>query len=91
MEAIIKKTRNKQFRFVLKGDNGEPIATSETYTRKEKAVKTLKKYFPKFSIKGMTKYVFTLEKKNDLLKGAVNKSSGSTVSRKKKIYKGKLN
>jgi len=57
MEAVIKKTRNKQWRFNLKGDNGEPIATSETYTRKAKAIQTLKKYFPTFSIKGISMYV----------------------------------
>ena len=50
MKAVIKKTRNKQFRFNLIADNGEKIATSETYKRLSSAVKTLKKYFPKFTI-----------------------------------------
>lgn len=50
MKAIIKKTKNSQFRFNLVGTNGEKIATSETYTRKAKAVQTLKRYFSKFKI-----------------------------------------
>lgn len=50
MKAIIKQTKSKQFRFNLVGNNGEKIATSETYTKKEKAVKTLSKYFPEFAI-----------------------------------------
>lgn len=50
MKAILKKTRNNQFRFNLIGTNGEKIATSETYTRKAKAIQTLKKYFPGFKI-----------------------------------------
>jgi uncharacterized protein YegP (UPF0339 family) len=50
MKAVIKRTRNKEFRFNLIGDNGEKIATSETYTRKAKAIKTLSKYFPEFEV-----------------------------------------
>lgn len=50
MKAVLKKTRNNQFRFNLVGNNGEKIATSETYTSKAMAKKTLKKYFPGFSL-----------------------------------------
>lgn len=48
MKATITKTRNRQFRFNLTGTNGEKVATSETYTRKAKALQTIKKYFPSF-------------------------------------------
>jgi uncharacterized protein YegP (UPF0339 family) len=34
---VIKKTSNGQYRFVLHAANGEPIATSETYTTKAAA------------------------------------------------------
>lgn len=50
MKAILKKTRNNQYRFNLIGTNGEKIATSETYTRKSKAIQTLTKYFKEFPI-----------------------------------------
>lgn len=66
MKAVIKKTKNKQYRFNLIGDNGEKIATSETYTRRVKAIQTLNKYFPKFSIEGLTKYVVSSINKNKL-------------------------
>jgi uncharacterized protein YegP (UPF0339 family) len=36
---VIKKTSNGQYRFVLHAANGEPIATSETYTTKSAAQK----------------------------------------------------
>ena len=36
---VIKKTSNGQYRFVLHAANGEPIATSETYTTKSAARK----------------------------------------------------
>lgn len=45
MKAILKKTSNGEFRFNLIALNGEKIATSETYTRKAKALKTLRTYF----------------------------------------------
>lgn len=48
--AEIKRTRNKQFRFNLIGDNGEIIGTSETYRTKAKAIKTVKTYHPTFKI-----------------------------------------
>lgn len=54
MKAILRKTRNNQFRFNLVGNNGEKIATSETYTSKAMAKKTLKKYFPKFKLDDQT-------------------------------------
>lgn len=54
-KAILKKTRNGQFRFNLIGLNNEPIATSETYTRKAKAVKTLNVYFQSFILTDKTK------------------------------------
>jgi len=55
MKAILKKTSNGQFRFNLIGTNGEKIATSETYTRKAKALQTLNKYFFVFEIVDKTK------------------------------------
>ena len=36
---VIKKTSNGQYRFVLHAANGEPVATSETYTTKSAAKK----------------------------------------------------
>ena len=50
MKAVIKRTRNRQYRFNLIAKNGEKIATSETYITYTKAIKTLKKYFPLFEI-----------------------------------------
>lgn len=55
MKAILKRTRNSEFRFNLVGANGEPIATGETYTKKAMAKKTLNKYFPEFHIIDKTK------------------------------------
>lgn len=55
MKAILRKTRNSQFRFNLIGLNGEKIATSETYTTKAKAKKTLCTYFPSFEVVDKTK------------------------------------
>lgn len=55
MKAILRKTRNKQFRFNLIGRNGEKIATSETYTRKAKAVQTILQYFGVSEIVDKTK------------------------------------
>lgn len=55
MKAVITLTRNREYRFNLIGSNGEKIATSETYTRKAKAVKTLNNYFPSFLIEDKTK------------------------------------
>lgn len=53
--ALIKPTRNGQFRFVLKAPNGEIVATSETYTTKAMAKKTLRKYAPAFEVVDLTK------------------------------------
>lgn len=50
MKAMIKKTKNGQYRFNLVARNGEKIATGETYTRKRNLKKTLSKYFPQFKI-----------------------------------------
>lgn len=36
---VLKSTVNSQYRWVLHAVNGEPILTSETYTRKEMALK----------------------------------------------------
>jgi len=63
MKAVIKKTRNGQWRFNLIANNGEKVATGETYTRKAKAIQTLKECFPKFDIIGYSMYVFELKKK----------------------------
>jgi uncharacterized protein YegP (UPF0339 family) len=54
MKALIKTVKQGklkgQFRFVLKGKNGEIIATSETYTQKHNVKKVLNKYFSLFKI-----------------------------------------
>lgn len=55
MKAIIRKTKNQQFRFNLIGENGEPIATSETYTNKAKAKKTIFVYFPDAEVEDWTR------------------------------------
>jgi uncharacterized protein YegP (UPF0339 family) len=39
---VIKKASNGQFRFNLVASNGQVVATSETYTRKESALETIK-------------------------------------------------
>jgi uncharacterized protein YegP (UPF0339 family) len=38
---VVKKTSNGQFRFNLVVSNGQIVATSETYTRKESALETI--------------------------------------------------
>jgi uncharacterized protein YegP (UPF0339 family) len=61
VKAIIKKiTKGKlmgQFRFILVANNEEPIAQSwtESYTTKQMAIKTIKKYFSNFKIIDLTK------------------------------------
>lgn len=59
MKAIIKIVSHGklkgQFRFVLKAVNGEPIATSETYTQKHNVLDVLTTYFPNFEIVDKTK------------------------------------
>lgn len=66
MKAYIKKiSKGKQvgkFRFVLKGNNGEVIATSGTqsYNQKQSCIQTLENCFPQFEITDTTK-----KKKND--------------------------
>lgn len=59
MKAIIKTVSHGklkgQFRFILKSANGEPIATSETYTQKHNCTELLEKYFPAFEIVDKTK------------------------------------
>ena len=57
MKAIIKKSKNGEFRFNLLGDNGEKIATSEAYKTKQMAVKTLTNCFPAFEVVDETKLV----------------------------------
>ena len=39
-----------QFRFILKAENGEIIATSESYTQKHSCKETLESNFPNFKI-----------------------------------------
>jgi uncharacterized protein YegP (UPF0339 family) len=41
MRFVLKKTSNGQFRFNLVASNGQTIATSETYTRKQSALDTI--------------------------------------------------
>lgn len=58
--AIIKQTRQtkilqgvfltRRFHFVLKGDNGEIIATGEPVSQKHNVMEVLKKYFPEYLI-----------------------------------------
>lgn len=51
--TMVTKGKNRgQFRFTLKGANGETVAVShpETYTRKSKCKQTLLKCFPDFII-----------------------------------------
>ncbi len=54
MKAILKKVshgkQKGQFRFVLKGANGEIIATSETYTQKHNVTEILQVAFPNFEV-----------------------------------------
>jgi uncharacterized protein YegP (UPF0339 family) len=54
MKAIIKKVSHGklkgQFRFVLKGSNGEIIAVGETYTQKHNCIETLQNYFSNFEV-----------------------------------------
>ena len=38
MRAVVKKSRNDQFYFVIVANNGETIAASETYTQKHNAL-----------------------------------------------------
>jgi uncharacterized protein len=42
MRFVVKKSSNGQFRFNLVASNGQIIASSETYTRKESALDTIK-------------------------------------------------
>jgi uncharacterized protein YegP (UPF0339 family) len=57
--AIIKKVskgRQKgEYRFLLIAENGEIIATSETYTAKHNVVDVIKAHFPEFTIVDKTK------------------------------------
>lgn len=56
-KAVITHPRGKykkQFRFVLVGDNSEPLGQSEFYKNREDLMKTLKKYFKDFEIEDKT-------------------------------------
>lgn len=41
MKFVVKKTSNGQFRFNLVSSNGQVVATSESYTRKNSAMDTI--------------------------------------------------
>jgi uncharacterized protein YegP (UPF0339 family) len=41
VKFVVKKTSNGQFRFNLVASNGQVVATSETYTRKQAALDTI--------------------------------------------------
>jgi uncharacterized protein YegP (UPF0339 family) len=41
MKFVVKKTSNDQFRFNLIASNGQVVATSESYTRKQSALDTI--------------------------------------------------
>jgi hypothetical protein len=57
-KAIIKRVKrgkNKgQFRFILKGDNGENLSQNETYTQKHNVWEVLNKYFPEFNVEDIS-------------------------------------
>lgn len=55
--AILKRTRNGQFRFTLIGDNYKVVGSCHTqkYNRKETAVSTLNEYYNSFRIVDKTK------------------------------------
>lgn len=59
MKATIKQISHGnfkgQFRFTLKGNNNEIIATSESYTQKHNVIEVLEKYFSNFEIIDKTK------------------------------------
>ena len=42
MRFVVKKASNGQFRFNIVASNGQVVATSETYTRKDSALDTIK-------------------------------------------------
>jgi uncharacterized protein YegP (UPF0339 family) len=41
MKFVVKKASNGQFRFNLVAGNGQVVATSESYTRKQSALNTI--------------------------------------------------
>ncbi len=41
MKFVVKKTSNGQFRFNLVASNGQVVATSESYQRKDSAMSTI--------------------------------------------------
>ena len=41
MQFVVKKTSNDQYRFNLVATNGQVVATSETYVRKQSALDTI--------------------------------------------------
>lgn len=59
MKAVIKTVSHGklkgQFRFILKGVNGEIVATSETYTQKHNCTEVLETYFSTFEVVDKTK------------------------------------
>lgn len=58
-KVIIKKVSHGklkgQYRFILVASNGEPIATSETYTQKHNIIDLLNTHFSEFEIVDKTK------------------------------------
>jgi uncharacterized protein YegP (UPF0339 family) len=42
MRFVVKKATNGEFRFTIVGSNGQVVATSETYTRKDSALDTIR-------------------------------------------------
>lgn len=58
-KAIIKTVSHGklkgQYRFILIAANGEPIATSETYTQKHNVIELLATHFAEFEIVDKTK------------------------------------
>lgn len=58
MKALIKKVthgkRKGEYKFVLKGDNGENLSQQETYTQKHNVSEVIAKYFPNFVVEDKT-------------------------------------
>lgn len=52
IKTVSRGKEKGQFRFILIGNNGEPVAQSwpESYATKQKCVQTLKRLFPDFEI-----------------------------------------
>ncbi len=50
IKRVSKGAKKGEFRFLLKGDNGETIAQSESYTQKHNILEIASKAFPAFIV-----------------------------------------